>query len=778
MTTMAENSNMSLQLQAGDLEISHRNFAIELNGEMFSLDRADVSRESSRPMILRAVFPRIKIVWRIEVEQSPRTVIVRSTLQNAGKAAVKLGKAVLFQEDSIRLGDGGDKITVLPWQQGQDMQNVYRLDDPNLPAIARIKAQVFNASRNESIQIGFLTFQRADTAVEIRPDASGSQAGFSAYCDFGGWMLPPNASTRTEVFQLAVGNDPYRLMEDWASRAGELAGAKIRDDVPIGYLGWSWVDCINGSRTYEQITLEMLDAINARLDGFGVRYLWTSMTNLQGSLPGNWLKWNTRSIPMGREAFINAVRDRGFVPGFWVGPFYLCSTLPDAMEELREAILKNPDGSPMVVCESWSHGDAGRLKPEDRPRLYALDPSHPRSLAYIRRVFETYRQWGIRYYMVDFLEAGAGALGRYPYASHFDQSLAPGPEAYLKFIRTMKEAAGEDAYLLSSTGPTMHNAGALDAVRSGSDFGEGRALSPESFFYPATFVINQLNYWTGAQWALANHAGSYHTHRKLYLIDVGNVLTIDQPVPLNHARIAASIHAFGAGGTMLGDDIRSISDERLSLIKKTLPRPKEIARPVDLFDSPQPDGPRIFHRQIEKPWQKFDVLAMYNLLDHPVEREVDPAKLGLDSDREYLVWDFWNESYVGRRTGVNRLWVEAESVRILRWTANTGQPALLGTDMHLMMGEMEIEEASYSAADMTFSLRASRPAGETGMAFIHAPSNVYVKNFEGLHIAKDGRDDSLIIGVPLQFDHAGRASRNIQFGLLQQSLDMHKHGPA
>ena len=41
---------------------------------------------------------------------------------------------------------------------------------------------------------------------------------------------------------------------------------------------------------------------------------------------------------------------------------------------------------------------------------------------------------------------------------------------------------------------------------------------------------------------------------------------------------------------MLGDDITYIDEDRLSVIKKTLPRPKDIAVPVDLFT---PEGSRI-----------------------------------------------------------------------------------------------------------------------------------------------------------------------------------------
>ena len=71
--------------------------------------------------------------------------------------------------------------------------------------------------------------------------------------------------------------------------------------------------------------------------------------------------------------------------------------------------------------------------------------------------------------------------------------------------------------------------------------------------------------------------------------------------------------------------------------------------------------------------------------------------------------------------------------------------------MHIMMGEIEITEFSYDPKKMVCSFRVERPVGETGTLFIYVPVNLCVKNIDGLHIAKDGITNSLIIGVPLRF---------------------------
>ena len=43
-------------------------------------------------------------------------------------------------------------------------------------------------------------------------------------------------------------------------------------------------------------------------------------------------------------------------------------------------------------------------------------------------------------------------------------------------MSVIRKAAGDDTYLLSSTGPTFQNVGLVDAARMGSDYGEGRPL--------------------------------------------------------------------------------------------------------------------------------------------------------------------------------------------------------------------------------------------------------------------------------------------------------------
>ena len=739
-------------------------FALEADGVIHSEKNARVERVGDDSLLLR--FPSALLTWRWKVTVRDEDILVSGELQNNGTSAVRLGRVFhLRLAGEIPFAPSGQKTLVLPQPPAQAPRFVAVIGDEAAQHNSLVKAQFFNTDTGVAVQVGYTSFHKADTRVEYETGDAGEMIRLDAWCDFANWELQAGESVRTEDFRLAVGDDPFLQLETWAELAAEQCSPRQWKEAPLGYLGWSWVDTVNGPETSEENLIGNVDAIRRRLKGLGFSYVWVSMGNLAGGMPGNWLKWNTEHFPGGHEKLVRALRDRGFKLGLWIGPFYVSSALNKLVSEYHEALLKDAEGNLLVVCKEWRHGDAGRLSPEDRPCLYALDPSHPRAREFIRKVFAAYRNWGVRYYMIDFLDAGAGSLGPFRYERCWDTSKTPGVEPWYEFLGEIRDAVGEDTYLLGSSGPTIHCAGVCDGIRTGCDFGEGRPISPDSFFYPASFVINRPDFWTGAKMALVNQAACYYMHRKLFLNDSGNVLTVDKPIPLETARIHAAIHAFSGAPSMLGDDIRRIDEERLRLIRLTVPRPKGVAFPVDLFDRARPDHPRVFRRHVERPWGNYTVVAVYNFDPTPFETDLELAKLGLSAKAEYLLWEFWNSEFLGKQRERLSVSVPPGSVRVFRLVREARHPTLLGTDMHLTMGETDVNVAAWDDESATFNVEAERPEGEQGSVYVYAPNTVFVKNPEGLYVAKDGRDNSLVIRVPFVFE-GGPARRTIRFGQL------------
>ena len=706
-------------------------------------------------LVLRFGKPAIEWAIRFATAADGLAIFISSSVRNAGSRPVELGQCRLLDTSapgaSVKLGDKPNEAVVLVCSGTTAPSRVRQVSSGDRKHVSKTIAQLFDPQDKGALHAAFVTFDRANTEHEVRCSESGDCLDVTSYCDFAGFELAPSAAVETEKLVLILSRDPHACLEAWADRVAEHYQPRIWPKSPAGWVGWAWVDPFN-VETYEEVVLRNARALRRRLPGFDFDYIWVSIGNLRDGLPGNWLEWNGKLFPSGVRKLVEELGDLNLKLGFWMGSFWMCTSLIDQIDELQDALLSR-DGEPMLVRSEWSYGAAGKLPKGKRPGMVALDPTHPKTHDLLRRVLSTYYEWGVRYYMIDFLHAVSGSTpGDFVPDGYHDRSIIPGPEAYRTGLQVVREAAGEDTYLLSSTGPTYQNVGLMDACRVGNDYGEGRALNRESYFYPATFVINQAQYWTSHLAATNAMAAGYFTHRKLYLADSGNVLTVDKPIPLSDARISATIFGLNGGPIMLGDDIDRMSDERLALVKKCLPTGTDCARPVDLFHSPEPDYPKVFHLKISREWDEWDLLAVFNYGDEQLVKRVEQEALGLDVFGEYAVWDFWNERYEGIFSGAIELTVPAHSVRLLRLARLREHPWLLSTDMHLRQGDAEIADCRWDSQAMTLSLRATRRPGEKGTAFILVPPGLSVADPKGLWIAKDARDNRLIIRCPFEFE--------------------------
>lgn len=785
-TTFSKRSK-TFSVRTETLDIPRWRIGVEINGTFVSGDGFRLKDHIDGPNGLTAtlVLPdrlewRLDAITRTSEDGTGGTDVELSTvLTNTSDAPLTLGRAVVFRTtDELRLGGRNHEIRCLSLPGELTPRRVYSLADPECPRESRIKTQFtafapagtgadkgdtedadaggtdggFGAGARSApaLQVGFNTFKRCNTVVCHQASESGALSGVEAFCDFAGWELSPGQSTQTETFQMSIGLDPYSQLEQWAERAADANGARNWEDPAIGWLGWAWVDPFTVER-YEDVVKRNAEAVSRRLSGFGFRYFWISIGNLAGGVPGRWTEWNYECFPSGPEHLRRTLEHHGLKWGLWCAPYWICRAADGQLAELKEALLTDESGDPIVARSEWQFGDAGEMDKADRPPIFALDPSHPKTREFLAKTFQTYRRWGVRYYMIDFLQAGAGNISRFVYHDHHDQSLVAGPEVYHKGLSVVRQAAGDDTYLLTSSGPSVHNAGFADAIRTGNDFGEGRALYKDSYFYPATFVVNSSGFWTGARHALQNQAAAYYTHRKLYINDSGNVLTVDKPLAASDARIHATIHAMSGGASMIGDDLDRIDDDRLRMIKATLPRPRDVARPLDLFAAAHPDYPKVFHRKVDRVDHRHDVVAVYNFSDEMLRRTVALSDLGLRDDARFTLFEFWNAEYRGRVTNSFTAEVPPRDVRVYRLT-EAERPTVMGTDMHLLMGEMEILNQNWDEQDLTLSGTAFRPEGERGNIFIHVPDTLRVAEPAGLWIAKDAGDHSLIVVVRLEFN--------------------------
>jgi hypothetical protein len=586
-----------------------------------------------------------------------------------------------------------------------------------------------------------VSFDRAETVVQSSWDTSRQLPVVSAWNDFQGFELAAGASVDSEVLRVGLEGDPLAAMDAWADVVHERYHPPVWPKAPAGWVGWAWVDPFF-VENYEEVVKRNAHAVRHRLklDENDVGFVWVSVGNVKDILPGNWLKWNYANFPSGPEALHKELESLNFRWGLWTGFFWLSSQLTAEVERLRDALLQF-QGKPLTI----PHRDLGKM--------YVLDPTHPKTQALIREVYSTYRQWGVRYFMLDFLDAMTGATpGLHPNDGYFDKSKIPGPEAWREGLRAIREAVTDDTYLLGSTGPAFQVVGLVNAQHLGNDYGDGRPLyGPGKGFYPGTFVINNPRWWTSHHTALKTMGAFSFIHRKLYIADTGSVLTIDKPISQGDAQITVTIFGINGGQLMMGDDISRMDDGRMRMIRLVFPRLPQTARPLDLFEKAELDYPRLFHLPVQREWDRWDLLAVFNLEKGTLAKVVPLERLRLDPSASYTVWDFWNEKFQGVMRGSVSVGVPPNSAKLLRIARYRQHPWLLSTDMHVRQGQAEILDCHWDEAGMALTIRAQRPAGHEGSVYVHAPRGWALADPKGLWLARDGRDNSLVIRKPLEF---------------------------
>jgi hypothetical protein len=675
---------------------------------------------------------------------------------NDSNSDYSLGKCAFISDSQIFMPDD----TVLILQRGECARN----RNIRLADIEKSDESTVFTTLNEKgiggLSIGFISFDRifckidytesvvSDSFVNSLSSAEKSRHSLNAYCNFNGFTIKPGASIKTETFYIEENKDPYSLLLSFAEAVKYRYKIKPRQKMPIGWIGgWNFRDGFT-KENHEKLVMQNAKAINERLSGFGIEYIWISTVNTRDNLPGNWDKDNVYNFPNGLEYLSGYLKERGLKTGLWIAPFWM-NEASENMRLVKNAIaVKNGE---KVITETGriTHQPFNGKRPEELPRVYYLDPTHSELHDFLKKIFRYYNDIGIRYYMVDFLLHGID-----PEYDLHDTSVVNGPESYRMSMKIISDTVTEDTYLLSSSGPTLYNIGLVDGVRAARDFGEGRPVTKYCWYYPANYLTNNFEL---IKEVTRDYAITHPNNRRLYVNDSFNMITVGKPVAKNEARIVSTLFGLSGNPVMMGDDIPSISEERLAMIKKILPLHEGTMLPCDLYESCWPDTPHVFRLDVKKHYDEFTIMAVFNFNNEPMTATLNTGEF-LKDKSEYIVFDFWNEHCIGRAGGKFDIHVPPRDVRVIRLTKTRCHPWIIGSDMHITQGDVELRHLRWDPDEMTLKGTCNRPEGETGRLFMHIPDGFEPVDFRELFIIREetldiGPDEKMIVGMKsLYFD--------------------------
>ncbi|MFW5768707.1 MAG: hypothetical protein ACOCYA_01505, partial [Spirochaetota bacterium] len=681
-------------------------------------------------------------------------------IRNLSSRTIRLGKCAsisVTKPDSFILGpDPGNAVFFNITERAQ-RKYIKKMDSDDGDHTSQAICHIYNREIPAAFLAGFITFSRVFTEHSLKYQSPGKISRYEACSDFQDYELDPGEGINSERLFMTVSDDPYIPLEQWADTVRDVYNPPIPEKSPVAVLAKTWVDAYTLER-YAHVIERNSRLVRERLRGFEIDYYWIGgFTWVKDFNPGEWLDENREHFPDGLQAVLDMLIRRGFKPGLWIAPFWISESARDVLRENQDNILRMKDGSPAPYPRKNPYTLSRKTWPlefkekDSWDGYLRLDGSHPRTLQFLERVFRELRRKGIRYYMIDFLDAG---WHRLPYEVHHDRKMVRGPEVYRNALEQVRKAAGDDTFLLASTGPSFWNVGIINSLRTSTDFGEGRPIMKHVWFYPASCVINTGDYWTSALPAVTNTAAMYFTHRKLYLNNY-NCLTVGKPLSRSEAEINATVFGISGSPIMLSDEFSQLSEDRLSLLKKVLPQTENTAFPADLFSSVYPDDhPKVFKLHIDSGWASWDIVAVFNFSADFLVQKLSLPELRIEGNNSLRVWDFWDERYLGTTGIISAFTVPPRSCKVYRLDRLRDHPWVLSTDMHMQQGNVDLSGVVWDEETMTLRGSAIRPAGERGNLFLVSPPAYRACGIRGMSVGKDAEDGSLIIRVPLVFEES------------------------
>lgn len=173
---------------------------------------------------------------------------------------------------------------------------------------------------------------------------------------------------------------------------------------------------------------------------------------------GDWLIPNER-WPGGMEAAFGAIREAGFLPGVWVGPF-MVGNRSELYRDHPDWVVRDHDGRPIP---EWKRFDGTHHDQE----VYALDASHPDAFEYLRTVFRTMRQWGATFFKTDFMDWGLKDTAKVRRHDTRRTSV----QVFRDVLQMIRDQIGEESYWLACISPYAPFVGFADGMRIANDVG-------------------------------------------------------------------------------------------------------------------------------------------------------------------------------------------------------------------------------------------------------------------------------------------------------------------
>lgn len=454
----------------------------------------------------------------------------------------------------------------------------------------------------------------------------------------------------------------------------------------------------------------ILEFMEEKLKNYGLEYIQVDdgyqkmplPCRAEGSMKEGWMTCEEKKFPRGHKGIVEDIREHGFAPAIWTNANITNENFP---AEHPEDVLFS-DGEP--------------LKGEWIDYLYSCTEKNLREQ--VTPIFEGLREAGYKYVKIDAIRHllfdglhEAVRLG-----------LMTNDEAESKFrayMEATKRGLSDDVYYLASWGEMHEVTGLADACRISMD------ANPT---------------WAGIRMQLFETARWFHTQRILFLNDPDHVCVRTKP---EWARSILSLISLSGELCMLSDTIDAYTDEKLDIIRKTLPPLTTMTAetgPLNLefpaYTWTKLHGFAVQSHETPVEMEDVDLKEAYDMagiyptmhnahpfsslwsfhLEHAGERwcvvgrfatvplresGIKLEAVNLHPGRMYHAFDFWAEKYLGIVSGeIPCGALELGCCQIIGLREVKDVPKLIASDRHVSMDAVSVREVLWKEERLQLTL--------------------------------------------------------------------------
>lgn len=590
---------------------------------------------------------------------------------------------------------------------------------------AKYDGAIYDTISKRSIIFGFITYHKFMGEIELKYNRNQAKKGIGEFglvntCN--DYMLEQGSECDSETVYINFCGDVHENQIHFAEMIGKIMAAKFLEYPPFGWCSWHYrFFDIN-----EKSVLKNAEFAATRKDIFpvmpgGFEYI---------QIDYGWQKFigsnevDIDRFPNGMKWIADRIHSLGLKAGIWIAPFWI-----DEGCRLHET---NPD--------YLLHDDDGNLIKVERGfkqmPFYRLDVSNPGAVKYvISRLDQIINEWGYDMVKMDFLEmATIRPLPEEIRIKHYDTRLS----TYEHFrnacaaIRDYVESLNKDIFLSPCGSPLMFLTGIFRSNYVAED--AVVKLSPDLW-----------NEHAGVKAFVRSWATKYYLNNRIWTNNCESII-LDEHRPFNEAVINATSAALTGGLFFTGDELPALPEDRLKIYSKILPLYKEEAIPIDVFES---ENPVIWKLPVRANGEEWFVVGLFNLQDSSEDIDLTTTKLDIPEDKEYLMFDFWNEQFLGifKESYIFKN-VPGRSVKLVCMREKKARPQILSTDIHFTQGAVEFEKVAWD--ENTCSLRGVLKNYRPGphKLFVYLSGGHVLKDFQPCDAVVDVKGSICVFTIP------------------------------